>query len=131
MTIWKSLWKCRCSVTERISRQHWKLAVIGVVLAFGCTRATPPPPATTSAPQAGTEVNPEGQDSLLTVQVEPVGETPSGEPIKQYMLTNRNGTQVTIIDYGATVTAISAPSSFARLPFVRGLAAALSAPIKP
>jgi len=34
---------------------------------------------------------------------------PTGEIVYQYVLTNKNGMSVTLIDYGATITSIMLP----------------------
>ncbi|MDZ4685125.1 MAG: aldose epimerase family protein [Planctomycetaceae bacterium] len=47
--------------------------------------------------------------SMLTVQSEPFGETPSGDAIVHYSLINRNGMRVGLINLGATVTTVEVP----------------------
>ena len=45
----------------------------------------------------------------MTVSKSPFGEMPSGEKVSQFVLTNANKMQVTLIDYGATVKEIVVP----------------------
>ena len=45
----------------------------------------------------------------MTVSKSPFGEMPSGEKVSQFVLTNANKMQVTLIDYGATVKDIVVP----------------------
>jgi aldose 1-epimerase len=46
---------------------------------------------------------------MLTVQSEPFGEMPDGQPIVHYSLTNRNGMRVGLINLGAIITAVDVP----------------------
>ncbi len=46
---------------------------------------------------------------MLSVQSEPYGSTPDGQPITSYSLTNARGLRVGLIDLGATITAVEAP----------------------
>jgi len=46
---------------------------------------------------------------MLSVQSEPFGETPDGQSIVHYSLTNRNGLRVGLINFGAIITAVDAP----------------------
>lgn len=45
----------------------------------------------------------------MRLQEEPFGETPDGEPVTQYHLSNANGIAVSLINYGAIVTAVHVP----------------------
>ena len=45
----------------------------------------------------------------MTVAKSPFGVMPNGEKVSQYVLTNANKVQVTLIDYGATVKDIFVP----------------------
>lgn len=45
----------------------------------------------------------------LSVQQEPFGETPAGEAVEQFLLTNKKGMVVSIMTYGAIVTSVQVP----------------------
>ena len=47
--------------------------------------------------------------SMQPVQTEPFGKTQDGQPITQYLLTNKNGLSVSVINYGAIVTEVNVP----------------------
>jgi aldose 1-epimerase len=51
---------------------------------------------------------------MLTVQSEPFGETPDGQTIVHYSLTNRNGVRVGLINLGAIITAVDVPDRAGR-----------------
>lgn len=51
---------------------------------------------------------------MLSVQSEPYGETPDGQPITSYSLTNAQGMRVGLIDLGATITAVEVPDKEGR-----------------
>lgn len=46
---------------------------------------------------------------MLKVQAEPCGETPDGEKITQYVLTNSHGMRVKVINFGGIITAVEVP----------------------
>ena len=46
---------------------------------------------------------------MQPVQTEPFGKTQDGQQITKYLLTNNNGLSVSVIDYGAIITAVNVP----------------------
>ncbi|MEX0727804.1 MAG: aldose epimerase family protein [Planctomycetaceae bacterium] len=82
--------------------------LILLVFAAGCSSSDPPkppPPSTGSSADQGAIVS----DYVVGVQAEPLGEAPMGGDVMQYVLTNANGMKVTLINIGASVTAIEVP----------------------
>jgi aldose 1-epimerase len=80
---------------------------------FGCGSGSPPARHAAGAPapadQADDTEDVLAEEFQMSVQSEPLGETPGGEPIQGYFLTNRNGLRVTVIDYGAIITSVHVP----------------------
>lgn len=68
------------------------------ILLPGCKRASENPATTES-----TEL------MKGSIQVDSLGVMPSGESINQYTLTNRNGLQMQVINYGGTITSLKTP----------------------
>jgi len=56
-----------------------------------------------------------GQTAKLGVTQRPYGETPSGEPVMLYMLTNSQGLRAEIIEYGAIIVSLSVRDRDGRL----------------
>lgn len=46
---------------------------------------------------------------MLTVDVQPCGESPDGEKISQYVLSNSQGMSVKVLDYGGILTSVEVP----------------------
>uniref|UniRef100_A0A7C2NXH0 Aldose 1-epimerase n=1 Tax=Schlesneria paludicola TaxID=360056 RepID=A0A7C2NXH0_9PLAN len=98
------------------TRPDWRaaIALVGTTLSLslsGCGGHAPTGEGTTPAAQTSSpdDASAEESSAMLTVQSEPFGETPSGEAIVHYSLTNRNGVRVGLINLGATVTAVEVP----------------------
>ena len=49
------------------------------------------------------------EDTKMNVQEEPYGKMPDGQEITQYLMTNGRGMSVSVINYGAIVTAVNVP----------------------
>lgn len=52
---------------------------------------------------------------MLKVQPDPLAVRFNGKPVKQYLLSNKNGMTVSIIDWGATVTSVQVPDKDGKL----------------
>lgn len=79
------------------------------------TSAPSEPPLKLGAPQAAhpeepaLTAAPEETEPMLKVQAEPCGESPEGEKITQYVLTNSHGLRVKIINLGCILTSVEVP----------------------
>jgi aldose 1-epimerase len=70
-------------------------------------------PSTETAPSEPRDDSPSAggnqQDTTMNLQSEPYGEMPDGREITQFHLTNGRGMSVSVINYGAIVTAVNVP----------------------
>jgi aldose 1-epimerase len=85
---------------------------IAVFSLSGCGRggdATSDP----SGPQPTTgsdhAANDSGKQFMMGIQFEPFGETEDGQAVERFLLTNKNGLRVSLINYGAIVMSIDVP----------------------
>jgi aldose 1-epimerase len=89
------------------------VAALGLVLAAVVVPGCGGHATTGVTPAAGTsspaDASADESATMMTVQSEPFGETPAGEAIVHYSLTNRNGVRVGLINLGAAVTAVEVP----------------------
>lgn len=89
-----------------MNRLCW-LVAFSVFLA-GCGEKKVPPKSV--PPAAKKAVEPEEDADFVTgVQTEPFGDLPDGTAIKRYLLTNKNGVKVALLNYGAIVQSIETP----------------------
>lgn len=93
-------------------------ALSGAVLACAACSNNASPPLTATDPAAvnGNDQPASNSDDSspvneyqLSAQEEPFGQTADGQAITRYLLTNRNGLKVSLIDFGATVTSVEVP----------------------
>lgn len=66
-------------------------------------------PATPGAADAEAAETPIEEEARMRLQQEPFGETADGRPVTQFHLSNANEVAVSLIDYGAIVTAVYVP----------------------
>ena len=52
---------------------------------------------------------------MLTVEIRPCGETPDGEMISQYVMTNAHGMQVNVINFGGIITSVESPDRHGKM----------------
>lgn len=85
---------------------------LSTLLFYGCSGSESTSERSVSEETSGSsEKNDSAEQSsaLPPVQSEPFGTTQSGEAITQYLLTNNNGISISVINYGAIVTAVNVP----------------------
>lgn len=76
---------------------------------------TPQPALGSSQPDAGTDpqpnesTQPQEPAAMLTVEVQPCGESLDGEKISQYILANSQGMTVKLLDFGGILTSVEVP----------------------
>lgn len=91
---------------------QWKLylGLLGALVMFpGCSQEQPQPAKSSeTASEKETAMN-TGSEFQLAIQNEPYGTTSDGQEITQFLLSNDKGTSVSIINYGAIVTAVYVP----------------------
>jgi aldose 1-epimerase len=88
--------------------------VAGVLFLAGCQDPvdiiTVPAEVPNNAEAESADPAPTGVDTIPTrLQQEPYGQTAEGEPVTQFHLGNQHGLGVSIINFGAAVTAVHAP----------------------
>lgn len=91
------------------NRLRW-LLVFSLIVA-GCGEKKSPPPKAAAPPKAAEKKTPdpdENADFVTGIQTEPFGEI-EGTEITRYLLTNKNGVKVSLLNYGATVQSIEVP----------------------
>lgn len=64
---------------------------------------------TKTGPSKTKPAEPSKAEPMLKVQPDPLAVKFDGQPVKQYILSNKNGMTVSLIDWGATVTSIRIP----------------------
>ncbi|MGH7199575.1 MAG: aldose epimerase family protein, partial [Planctomycetaceae bacterium] len=85
------------------------LAAGMAVMSAGCGGAADPAdPVQAAAEEQPQDAEPESEPRM-SVQSEPFGKTPDGEEVTKYILSSEAGVTVSIIDYGAIVTAVELP----------------------
>ncbi|MFN0195785.1 MAG: aldose epimerase family protein [Planctomycetaceae bacterium] len=90
----------------RILRTSMLCGLLSVIV--GCTAEKPPRSAPTPGVTSSSDVKP--SEHPAGIQTEPVGEMPiGGGDVHQYIMTNANGVKVTLIDIGASITAVEVP----------------------
>ena len=77
----------------------------------GCGNGSRPPQDSTAgktAPAARTDAvdEPAAEEFQKSVQSEPLGQTPAGETVHRFFLSNRNGMRVSVLDYGAVIATV-------------------------
>lgn len=87
--------------------------LVGCVALAGCGGAPKPP--TGPAKNQAASKDDKSEKNMLTVQQEPYGETPAGEEVTQYGLTNKSGMKVGVISLGAIITSIEVPDRDGKL----------------
>lgn len=87
------------------------VVVVTLLLPAACFRTSPATTGSgTNADGPPADAQGEGADGFqLAAQMEPFGETEEGVAVERYLLTNRNGMKVTVINYGATITSVEVP----------------------
>jgi len=86
----------------------------GLLLA-GCQpeRSAEPPPSgrsvETSTESSVEKVEPVEKPAVLQIHEEPCGESPDGQKISQFVLSNRHGMRVKIINWGGILTSVEVP----------------------
>jgi aldose 1-epimerase len=93
------------------------LLVACCAAALGCGRIPKPTP---GAPVTNSETkndkdSEKSEMTMLTVQREPYGETPSGDEVTHFDLRNRKGMRVGLIDLGAILTSVEVPDRDGKL----------------
>src|SRR5262249_5648448 len=88
---------------------------------LGCGSQPAAPPAGEPAPQLGAakpgrNISPndpppasQGTVAIVDVKVMPCGQTPGGEAITQFVMTNSHGMTVKVINFGGILTAVEVP----------------------
>ncbi len=86
------------------------VCVLAVVLGTSCNDDRPDRPTVTANNSTnGADQETENADYPMSVQSEPAGSTEVGQGITRFILTNKNGVRVTLINYGAIVTSVEVP----------------------
>src|SRR5690606_37400983 len=96
------------SMNNYTRRSRWSFVCLLIIAQFGCG-GNPPTPSPGSSTGPGLSQDFPVGDHVVGVQTEPLGETPDGEDVVQYVLTNSAGMKVRLINIGASVTAIDVP----------------------
>ena len=100
-------------------RLRFQYVAIGLLFTGGCADRAASEPAA-RAPDAGAAARPAGESGpeiiatgenaeMLQVREEPCGESPDGQKISQFVLTNRNGVRVKVINWGGIITSVEVP----------------------
>ena len=85
------------------------LFLCGWLTIVGCEGSVSKPlsPADRAAKTSNETQSPE--ETMLTVQSEPFGQTEDGQPITSFSLRNRHGMKVGLIDRGGIITSVEVP----------------------
>ncbi len=76
----------------------------------GCEAATPTaPPQPVSSAKSQPAVPAQKAAAMPSVQVQPCGESPDGDEIKQFVLENSHGLRVKVINFGGILTSVEVP----------------------
>ncbi len=73
----------------------------------GCAERVENPPASGDSSSKATEDA--TRELRIGPQIEPIGASPDGQELEQYLLSNASGMRVTIINWGATLTSVVVP----------------------
>ena len=96
-----------------MQRKYWSGIISALILLSGCSEEKSPSPDSRKAASDQTSAKDAdmntGSEYQLTVQEEPYGTTADGQEITQFLLSNKKGTSVNIINYGAIVTSVYLP----------------------
>ncbi len=86
------------------------LAIAGALCLSGCRGEVVDAPETPSSDNVQDTSEPNGDGPIrMRLQQEPFGETTDGRAVTQFHLSNANGIAVSLIDYGAIITAVHVP----------------------
>jgi aldose 1-epimerase len=66
-------------------------------------------PAASSTEPTPVSVRPVENSQMLQVHEEPCGESPDGQKISQFVMSNRNGMRVKVLNWGGIITTVEAP----------------------
>lgn len=88
-------------------KQIVTLVVFSLAALFAACGQKPAEPAANQPAKEATSAGKEGMAS--TLKKESFGKLPDGTPVDLYTLTNKNGVEVKITNYGATITSIKVP----------------------
>ena len=80
------------------TRFWFNLVLAAALFIFGCEKK-----------QIPSEAQPEAKEKKMSIHKEPFSQTPDGEQVHLYTLTNPNGLTAKITDYGAILVAMEAP----------------------
>ncbi|WP_460919164.1 aldose epimerase family protein [Pontibacter brevis] len=89
---------------KQLSRKLLMLALAGCMSATGLSSCSGQ-----EGNEADTETTTANNQENMNIKQEPFGTTPEGEEATLYTLTNANGMQVQITNYGATITSVLVP----------------------